>query len=133
MRVAPEQIKEWRRRQWARNVARLKRYILNILTLGLGENLWYGDILYQDLNVPLFVRCRRFFGINLNNLKIAVSPRRSGGEQIANAGNKRERCWYRCIRLSNRYELDVVVFRKCARQPNGESKEGQAVDCSKIK
>lgn len=74
-----------------------------MLTLGLGEHLWYGDIFYQDLNVSLLGRASRFVRVNLHNLKVATAASWCGGKQISDAGNERERRRYRRVRLTNRY------------------------------
>ncbi len=123
-RLSNEQIAERRRWKWRCNVERLKVCVLNMLTLGLGEGLWYGDIPYQNLNVSLLARLGRFVRVNLHNLKIAAATRWRSGEQIPDAGNERERRWYCRVRLTNRYELDVVVFHKRAKWPNGKVSDG---------
>ena len=120
-RTTDEQIRHRRRWQWRRNVNRLKVCVLNVLTLGLGENLWYGDVLYEDLNPPLAVRCARFVRVNLNHLKVAAAARWGGGDQVANAGNEGQSGGNRGVRLADRYQEDVVEVHRCVSGPNDPS------------
>jgi hypothetical protein len=127
-RVSAEQVLAWRKRQWQSNVARLKRAMRNVLTLGLGERLWYGDVLYQDLNPSLLVRIARLLRIYPNNLKMADAMTRGGGDQIPAAGNECERRWYRRIRLTNRYEVQVVFVHKTSSRPNAKTQRRRATE-----
>lgn len=72
---------EWcRRRQWSRNKQRLRTLCLNALTLGLGENLWYGDRLDRKVDVVPSIGRLRNPDIDSNNTVSAGS----GTNEVSN-------------------------------------------------
>lgn len=69
-RITDENLRRCQRRQWERNKQRLWCVIGNILTLGLGENLWYGDRLDRKVNT---VTASRLLGKRDVNISDSVS------------------------------------------------------------
>ena len=120
-RLSPAQIAERRRWRWRCNVERLKVGVLNMLTLGLGEGLWYGDVPNEHLNPPLLARLVRFVRVNLHNLKVAAAACWRGGNQIADARNERQGGGDSRVNRTDGNQVEVEVVHKGASRPNDPS------------
>jgi hypothetical protein len=112
-----ENLRENRERQWARNKQRLITLIGNILTLGLGENLWYGDRIYRKVNRVSLPILRRKDDVNIPNSP--HSPLHA--QQVSNAGNEVKRLGhaYVWVFLGYKLTLERLCFHNhVAQEPN---------------
>jgi hypothetical protein len=106
-RMTEDQLDFWRRRQMARNKARLRLFVGNLLTLGLGENLWYGDRLDRKVDIVLPVGDLGHDHVNVSHAISAVS----NANQIADSRDKIEvgktvKRW-----VIGRHQITIKAFR----------------------
>ena len=113
---------DWHVRQcWRQNVQRLKRRVLNVLTLGLGENIWYGDCPHMHLDKSLLVVLLRLMRVNRNDLVTAPPVEMAGADKIAGTRNKAKDNRNVFVRIFGLNKADVVVGHKCVERPNDPS------------
>lgn len=111
----------WLRHHWGHNVWRLKRCVLNALTLGLGENIWYGDCPHKHLDKSLLAVLLALWRVNRNDLKPAVAVKVAGAQIVSGARNESETHRYRRVWLFGYHKFEIVVSHKRVERPNGKA------------
>ena len=102
-RITEENLRMCQRKQWERNKMRLIVSIGNLLTLGLGENLWYGDRLDRKVNTVPSSRLLRKDDINIENAVSASSL----ADQVSDARDEIKRQNPAKIWAFGRYKVTI--------------------------